>query len=94
MSNELVATLRTLKLHGMAQSYSEVAAQARMGAFTPEVFMKQLLAAEKAERLVRSTAYQMSAAKLPAHRDLAGFDFSQTTIDETLVRTLARCEFI
>jgi DNA replication protein DnaC len=94
MSNELVATLRTLKLHGMAQSYPEVAAQARMGAFTPEVFMQQLLAAEKAERLERSTAYQMSAAKLPAHRDLAGFDFSQTTIDETLVRTLACCEFI
>jgi DNA replication protein DnaC len=36
----------------------------------------------------------MGAAKIPAHRDLVGFDFSQTKIDEALVRKLHSGEFI
>ena len=45
--------------------------------------MEQLLAAERADREVRSLAYQMSAARFPAHRDLAGFEFAQSRVDET-----------
>jgi hypothetical protein len=48
--------------------------------------MLELLAAEGAEREVRSMAYQMKAARFPAHRDLAGFDFAQSKADEALVR--------
>jgi hypothetical protein len=36
--------------------------------FEPERFMKQLLLSETAERQVRSIAYQMTAARFPAHR--------------------------
>lgn len=75
MSNETAVQLRALKLHGMAQAWPELVAQARHDQFEPERFMQMLLKAETAERLVRSINYQMGAARFPAHRDLAGFDF-------------------
>ncbi len=42
----------------------------------------------------RSVAYQMKAARFPTYRDLAGFDFSQSPVNEALVRQLHRCEFL
>ncbi len=94
MSAELIASLKALKLHGMAANFPEVAAQARHTDFNPETFLLQLLKAEIAERAVRSTAYQMSAARFPQHRDLVGFDFNQAHVDEGLVRALHSGQFI
>jgi DNA replication protein DnaC len=93
MSNETAAQLKALKLHGMAQTWPELVAQARHNEFDPEAFMQTLLKAEIAERAVRSINYQMAAARFPAHRDLAGFDFAQSTVDETLVRELHTIRF-
>lgn len=94
MSAEIISSLRAMKLHGMASNYPEVAAQARHTDFTPEAFLTQLLRAETAERAVRSIAYQMGAARFPAHRDLAGFEFAQANVDEALVRSLHAGKFI
>ena len=94
MSAELIASLKALKLHGMAANFPEVAVQARHTDFNPETFLVQLLKAEIAERAVRSTAYQMSAARFPQHRDLVGFDFNQAHVDEGLVRALHSAQFI
>ncbi|RAS22857.1 IS21-like element helper ATPase IstB [Paraburkholderia bryophila] len=93
MSNETAAQLKALKLHGMAQTWPELLAQARHNEFDPEMFMQTLLKAEVAERTVRSINYQMGSARFPAHRDLAGFDFSQSSIDEALVRELHTVRF-
>ncbi len=35
----------------------------------------------------------MKVAKFPAYRDLAGFDFSQSNVNEALLRSLHHCEF-
>lgn len=43
---------------------------------------------------MRSTAYQLKAARFPAYRDLAGFDFTTSEVNEALVRQLHRCEFL
>ena len=64
MSVQIVSSLKQLKLHGMAASFPEVAAQARHTEFNPESFMHQLILSESAERPVRSTAYQTGAARL------------------------------
>jgi hypothetical protein len=56
--------------------------------------LSQLLKAEMAEREVRSIAYQMKAARLPAYKDLAGFDFAASEVNETMERQLHRCDFI
>ena len=39
-------------------------------------------------------AYQMGAAHFPMHRDLAGFDFAQSRVDEALVRDLHAGRFM
>jgi DNA replication protein DnaC len=53
----------------------------------------QLLKAEGAERPVRLIAYQMKAARFRAHRDLAGFEFGSSAVDEALVRKLHSTAF-
>ena len=93
MSAQIVSRLKQLKLHGMAASFPEVAAQARHTEFNPESFMYQLILSGSAERSVRSTAYQMGAARFAAHRDLSGFAFARASVDEPLVRKLYSCQF-
>ena len=93
MSAQIIAQLKALKLHGMAASFPEVCAQARHTEFNPESFMHQLILSESAERCVRSTAYQMGAARFAAHRDLAGFAFAEADVDELLVRKLHSGQF-
>ena len=39
-------------------------------------------------------ASQMSAARFPAYRNLYGFNFAESEVDERLVQDLHRCEFI
>lgn len=94
MSVELVAKLKALKLHGMAQTWPELMAKARHADIAPEQLLGELLAAETAEREVRSIAYQMTAARFPAHRDLAGFRFAESRVDEELIRRLHTGQFM
>ena len=48
---------------------------------------------ESTDRGLRSISYQMHAAKFPVHRHLAGFDFTQSKVDESLIGRLATMEF-
>ena len=90
----LVTTLKSLKLFGMAQALDELAAQASPSYQTSVPMLAALVKAEVAEREVRSVSYQMKSARFPAYRDLSGFDFTQSSIDETLVRQLHRGDFM
>lgn len=94
MSVEMVAQFKQLKLNGMAAIYPELLAKSRHQAFEPEQFVRELIRSELAERNVRSIAYQMGAARLPLHRDLAGFDFASAHVDEALVRQLHQLTFV
>src|ERR1700729_811417 len=38
--------------------------------------------------------YQLKAARFPNYRDLAGFDFVSSEVNEALTRQLYRCEFL
>jgi DNA replication protein DnaC len=58
------------------------------------VVLHQLIKSETAQREVRSMAYQMKAARFPAHRDLVGFEFEQAHVDEALVKQLHDLQFI
>ena len=90
----IVIMLRELKMFGMAQAVSELAEQGAPAFEAAQPMLSQLLKAETAEREVRAVAYQLKQAKLPAYRDLAGFDFSNSEVNEALVRQLHRCEFM
>jgi DNA replication protein DnaC len=90
----LVVTLKSLKLHGMAQALGEYAAQASPLYQSSQPILAALIKAEVAEREVRSVTYQMKSARFPAYRDIAGFDFTQSPVDEALVRQLHRGDFM
>ncbi len=93
-ADAMITTLKALKLFGMADTIADMATQASPAYQQAVPVLQSLLKAEVAERDVRSINYQMKAAKFPAYRDLAGFDFAQSTTDEALVRSLHRCEFL
>lgn len=94
MSNELIAQFKALKLYGMAQCWPEMVAKMVHSDMDPERVMRELMAAEKSEREVRSLAHQMRQARFPAHRDLAGFDFTQSPVDKVLIQKLQGGEFM
>jgi hypothetical protein len=85
--------LRGLKMYGMAQAVSDLIAQGAPAFDAAVPILSQLLKAEMAEREVRSIAYQIKAAWFPAYKDLAGFDFASSEVNEALVRQLHRGEF-
>ena len=93
-SAAVVVMLRSLKMYGMAQAASDLIEQGAPAFDTAVPILSQLLKAEVAEREVRSIAYQMKAARFPAYKDLAGFDFASSEVNEAMVRQLHRCEFI
>ena len=93
-SGAIVIMLRSLKMHGMAQAVAELTEQAAPAFEAAIPILSQLLKAEMAEREVRSTAYQLKAVRFPVYRDLAGFDFASSEVNEALVRQLHRCEFM
>ncbi|MGH8464721.1 MAG: IS21-like element helper ATPase IstB, partial [Pseudomonas sp.] len=90
----VIIMLKSLKMHGMAQAVGELTEQGAPAFEAAIPILSQLLKAETAEREVRSTAYQLKTARFPAYRDLNGFDFSSSEINEALVRQLHRCDFL
>lgn len=90
----MITTLKSMKLHGMADAVRELSAQSSPAYQQAVPVLDMLLKAESSEREVRSINYQMKIAKFPAYRDLTGFDFRQTLVDEALVKSLHRCQFL
>jgi DNA replication protein DnaC len=93
-SAAIVVMLRGLKMFGMAQAVSELMEQGSPAFEAAVPVLSQLLKAEMAEREVRSIAYQLKVARFPTYKDLAGFDYAASEINEAMVRQLHRCEFI
>ena len=93
-SAAIVIMMRSLKMYGMAQAVEDLIEQGSPAFEAAVPILSQLLKAEVAEREVRSIAYHLKAARFPAYKDLAGFDFAASEINEALVRQLHRGEFI
>jgi DNA replication protein DnaC len=90
----IVIMLRRLKMPGMAQAVGDLIEQGAPAFDAAIPILSQLLKAEMAEREVRSIAYHMKAARFPAYKDLSGFTFAASEINEALVHQLHRCEFM
>ncbi|EOR0567463.1 IS21-like element IS1326 family helper ATPase IstB [Salmonella enterica subsp. enterica serovar Infantis] len=83
-----------MKLFGMAHAIEELGNQ-NSPAFNQALpMLDSLIKAEVAEREVRSVNYQLRVAKFPVYRDLVGFDFSQSLVNEATVKQLHRCDFM
>jgi DNA replication protein DnaC len=93
-SAAVVIMLRSLKMYGMAQAVTDLIEQGAPAFDAAVPILSQLLKAEMAEREVRSIAYHMKAARFPAYKDISGYDFAASEINEATVRQLHRCEFM
>jgi len=94
---DVTAELKELRLHGMAGAWIDLTTQegvpGDVGVQTSKWLIEHLLQAEHAQRAFASVRHQMTAAKFPLHRDLAGFDFEASKVDKKLVQLLSTLEF-
>jgi len=90
---DLTVELKELRLHGMASAWSDLSAQGESATAASKWLLEHLLQQEHEDRAVRSVNHQMNMAKLPMHRDLAGFDFGASSVDQRLINDLATLDF-
>lgn len=93
LANSIVVQLKALRLHGMASTWTELMEQNNGELERSCWLVEQMLRAETTDRATRSVSHQMSAAKFPVHRDLAGFDFEVSSVDRKLMLQLAETSF-
>ena len=93
MRSDVLTELKELRLRGMAGAWEDLTAQGDPGIASSKWLIEHLLQAEHTHRAMASVSHQMKAAKFPLHRDLAGFDFASSKVDEDLVGRLATLEF-
>jgi len=90
---DVTTELKELRLHGMASAWTDLMAQGTTSTESSKWLIEHLLQAETTDRAMRSVSHQMNAAKFPMHRDLAGFDFDVSKVDQHLVKQLATLSF-
>lgn len=89
-----IAQLKALQLYGMAAAWSELQAEKPRQPSAPEAWLDRLIDAEQQDRQTRSLRYQLKAAKFPIHRDLAGFDWTETPLPQAQIEQLASTNFM
>jgi DNA replication protein DnaC len=87
--SEILEAMAGLKLFGMKAAYDEIVTTAVKRQHEPQRVIGDLLAAEINEKQARSMKYQLTIAKLPFAKEIDEFVFTNTPINETLVRDLA-----
>jgi DNA replication protein DnaC len=91
---EILAAMGGLKLFGMKAAYDEIVATAVKRQHDPQRVVGDLLAAELSEKQARSIKYQITIAKLPLAKEIEDFAFTESPVNETLVRDLASGGFL
>ena len=91
---DVYAQLKALRLNGMATAWADLTEQSgNANLAAARWLVEHLLKAEDADRAMRSIAHQMKSARFPVHRDLAGFDFEVSQVDQGLIDKLADLAF-
>lgn len=93
-STDVQMQLKSLRLNGMATAWADLTEQGGDTTLAASRWLvEHLLQAEHADRVMRSIAHQMKSARFPVHRDLAGFDFTVSQVDQRLVQKLSDLSF-
>ena len=93
-TGDVYSQLRALRLNGMATAWADLTEQGGDTSLAASRWLvEHLLQAEDADRAMRSIAHQMKSARFPIHRDLAGFDFEVSQVDQRLIHKLADLAF-
>lgn len=93
-STDVQTQLKSLRLNGMATAWADLLEQGGDTTLAASRWLvEHLLQAEHADRVMRSIAHQMKSARFPVHRDLAGFDFTVSQVDQRLAQKLSDLSF-
>lgn len=93
-STDVQMQLKSLRLNGMATAWADLTERGGDTTLAASRWLvEHLLQAEHADRVMRSIAHQMKSARFPVHRDLAGFDFTVSQVDQRLVQKLSDLSF-
>ena len=92
-TNDIIGQFKALRLHGMAATWSDLSEQNNAEITRSSWLIEQMLRAELTDRATRSVSHQLSAARFPVHRDLAGFNFDISPVDRQLITQLAQTDF-
>jgi len=90
---DIAAELKALRLFGMGSAWTDLTAQGTASLDVSKWLIEHLLQAEDTDRHLRSIANQMSTARFPVHRDLAGFDFAAGKVEQAFIKKLASMAF-
>ena len=94
MRPDIKVNLKSLRLHGMAMAWDELTENGETARVDSSKWLiEHLLEAEDANREMRSISHQMKSARFPLHRDLAGFDFAASPVDQALITKLSDLSF-
>ena len=91
---QVLDLMSSLKLYGMRSAYDEIMGNGIKRQHEPPRIVGDLLQSEIAEKQARSIRYQLSIAKLPLAKDIDDFDFTNTPVNEGLIRELATGTFV
>lgn len=94
MSIDRVGQLKALHLYGMAALWGELQAETCPRPARPDVWLDRLIEAEQADRQARSLRYPLKVARFPIHRDLLGFAWAETPLQQAQVEQLATAAFM
>ena len=96
MSIDLLTRLKGLRLYGMAESWTEIKAEApqRQKDLSSEQLLRQLIDAEITDRQTRSLKYQLKVARFPIHRDLVDFSWDEASLSRSQIEQLAGAKFM
>ena len=92
--SEILEMMATLQLAGMRASYDEIVSVGIKRQHGVEKIVGALLKAEIAAKNARSINYQLTIAKLPLAKELAGLSFEGTPINGGLIEQLSTGDFL
>jgi DNA replication protein DnaC len=92
--NDILTSLKKLKLTGMVDSYDEILSIAIKRQSTLPFVLYELLKSEIKTRKLKAIKTQMTAARFPESKDLHDFIFTDTLINSEQVMNLYGCGFV
>jgi DNA replication protein DnaC len=92
--HDVIDQLKDLKLHGMVSAFDETVTRGVKQQQSMVEILGLLCQAEAAERKVRSIRYQLGIARFPVAKDLNKFRFTESSVNEPLIRDLYNGHFL
>jgi DNA replication protein DnaC len=94
LRDKVLDAMNKLALHGMKSVFDEVLASGIKQRATPEKMLLDLLEVEIGERTAKSIRYRLGLARFPVDKDLDGFNFSTSPVNETQIRSLHQGSYL